>query len=338
MILLSCENVQKYIRNTKPSTVIMKDDDVENLRHWLNETVVYFPIDSIGLFGEIKPFTQSELFKKLELRLDSSGKWAKIPIDSLIQFSHKEANDFYFELTDFSADEVSFKFSILRVGIIYGVNAMEAVYSRMNFYSGSSFENKIILNVFFGEIGVTYSFSWEDRLILKSKILTNGVNDEKRNVWSDLYPDYQSIYPNKFLSTTIRDCIEVPLELLNLSFSEYERKAGDFMQGYFQKIFSTKSKLTHKAPPTVFLNGVKSFITDGYWEKTQVKIDNVQPNGNCLMVQCSITGDFIGFKTESYEESAFDKASHLESRYLEEINAKGLEIITHFRQYLLNNK
>lgn len=138
-------------------------------------------------------------------------------------------------------------------------------------------------------------------------------------------------------SNSLRDYVDVPDSMLTLSVAQYDELASKFLSVYFKTRYGSKAVLVYKAPPTVELDRVKGYISgaDGYWEKVQIKLDNIQRADNRLLIQCTLDGAYIKIKTPAIEPSAFERPYILENDYQRQVNACGLEIIAAFKTYIL---
>jgi len=312
------------------------------LKNWLNQTSVVFKEASIKIeeSGSNVQGTLNEnaFLENLKIRpFDTISGWKIISINDLIRFTKRIENKYYFEYSSNSLNEYFFKSQLIQYGFTYGKNLIEAIYSRINLYSSERFDHALILTTVLQGKKIENEFYWDNGgLRIKSKNDPRRFSDEK---WSQLSYGYQMLPSSvKNLSNTVRDCIKVPPVLLKLSFSEYENKASEFIQNYFDSLYASNSKLVSKTPPTISLKKIKGYITDGYWEKIHVKIDNIQAVGDCLLVQCTIEGDYIELKTSDYEEGAFQNARPIERTYSDSIQAKALKIINRFIIFLMNSK
>jgi hypothetical protein len=317
-----------------------KSDELAELklRNWLDKTKVYFPFGSIKTLFE-QDFRKSELFKQFNIQfLDSSHSWGVIELNKVIAFKGKQDHDFWFEINTDNYQTAAFQNNVIRIGFIHGVNTMDAVFRRVMLYSDSGTACRLFLDRTDGDYHNLTHFYWDDHLMIMFNKGFGGnsmVNEE----WSK-FNNQNTPLPTsgEFLANTIRDCVEVPQKYLTLSFSEYESAASLFLEDHYRKLYPTHFGLVSKTPPTVYLKGVKGYISENYWEKTQVIIDNVQKQGACLLIQCTIAGDFIKNKTPAYEEDAFRNSIPLEESFLPEIQAKGHQVIDSFKLFLINSK
>lgn len=310
------------------------------IQQWIDQTDIIFSIDSLKKSSP-NAFSISEYISRAikNLRItsiDSLKGWYVFPLNKIIRYAGRISNNFYFTReTAVEIGDLMIESLILEGGYVYGIDLASQLFSKLNFYTSKKYEQRIFFEAPFNGHSFQIIFLWVDNglVVTSPRPLTNGPPKEKPTRIK--YRQRNS--PLNFMSNSVRDYLEVPDALLTLSLSQYEENANNFLSTYFKGQYPNNSELSNKTPPTISLSKVKGYITKSpsYWEKVDIRIDNIQRDRNKLMVQCTIDGIYVDVTSPDISLSAFDKPSDLEKNYLREIRAKAFLIISEFKTYLL---